>query len=142
MPTLPENSLAAVERAGRSGFVIELDVKLSKDRRPVVMHDDLLDRTTTCTGTVGSKTLVQLRECRLDVLGTETKTAPAPLPHERIPRLEEALEVARTTNARVNLEIKNLPIDSDYQPGSAYADDVLEVVQAARLPSRLLLIQS
>ncbi len=142
VPALPENSLAAFERAGREGFVIELDVKLSKDRRPVVIHDDRLDRTTTCTGTVGSKTLAQLRECRLDVLGTETKVAPAPEPQERIPMLEEALAVARATNARVNLEIKNLPIDSDYQPGSAYADDVLKVVQAARLPSRLLLIQS
>ena len=127
VPTLPENSLAAFERAGRDGFVIELDVKLSSDRKPVVIHDELLDRTTTCTGTVGSKTLAQLRGCRLDVLGTDDKEAPAPAPQEPIPTLAEALEVVRRTGARVNLEIKNLPTDSDYEPGPRprYADDIL-----------------
>jgi len=142
VPTLPENSLPAFERAAGDGVVIELDVKLSKDRVPVVIHDDLLDRTTNCMGTVGSKTLAELRDCRLDINGTDDKTTPIATPTERIPTLEEALDLLRRTGARANVEIKNLPTDSDYDPGTGYAEDILAVVKAAKLPSRQLIVQS
>lgn len=44
---------------------IELDVQLSEDGRNVVMHDDTLNRTTTCDGPVGEHTLAELESCAL-----------------------------------------------------------------------------
>ncbi len=74
----PENSMPAFRAAARRGFVLELDVKLSADRRPVVIHDATLDRTTDCEGRVDSLTLAQLRkDCEIDLLGTERSRAPA-----------------------------------------------------------------
>ncbi len=61
----PENSLQAFERTAADGFVVELDVKLSKDRVPVVIHDATLDRTTTCKGRVIDRTAAELRSCTL-----------------------------------------------------------------------------
>ncbi|MCQ2500659.1 MAG: glycerophosphodiester phosphodiesterase [Lachnospiraceae bacterium] len=41
---IPENSLPAFSRAVESGFAIELDVHLTKDKQLVVFHDDTLKR--------------------------------------------------------------------------------------------------
>jgi glycerophosphoryl diester phosphodiesterase len=57
----PENTLAAFElglRAGADG--LELDVHLSADRVPVVVHDATLDRTTDGTGPVAALTAAEL----------------------------------------------------------------------------------
>ena len=57
----PENTLAAFElglRAGADG--LELDVHLSADGVPVVVHDPALDRTTNATGPVSGRTAAEL----------------------------------------------------------------------------------
>ena len=47
MTTYPENSLLAFTKAAQLGFKhIELDVQLSSDHVPIVMHDPCLKRTT------------------------------------------------------------------------------------------------
>lgn len=58
----PENTLEAFELAVREGAdAFELDVRLSRDGAPVVMHDATLDRTTDRSGPVRAQTLVELR---------------------------------------------------------------------------------
>jgi glycerophosphoryl diester phosphodiesterase len=57
----PENTLAAFEtglRVGADG--LELDVHLSADGVPVVVHDETLDRTTNATGPVAARTADEL----------------------------------------------------------------------------------
>lgn len=132
-PAFPENTLPAFQHASAQGFVLELDVKLTADRVPVVIHDDTVDRTTACTGAVGSFTLAALAACPTDVLGSPgsgLRTAPAtgPVP---IPTLEAVLDHARRTGARLNIEIKNLPNDNDFDPTSAYANRIVDDIEAA-----------
>lgn len=51
----PENTLAAIASAVASGAdCVEIDVHLTLDGVPVVIHDDLLDRTTDGTGPVAA----------------------------------------------------------------------------------------
>jgi glycerophosphoryl diester phosphodiesterase len=58
----PENTLPAFEAAVQRGAdAVELDVRLTADGAPVVIHDATLDRTTDRTGPVGAQTLAQLR---------------------------------------------------------------------------------
>jgi glycerophosphoryl diester phosphodiesterase len=44
-PTIPENSMAAFQRAVEEGFGIELDVHLTRDGKLAVIHDSSLKRT-------------------------------------------------------------------------------------------------
>jgi len=44
--SIPENSLAAFEAAIEAGLPIEIDVQLTKDKVPVVYHDDFFQRLT------------------------------------------------------------------------------------------------
>lgn len=64
----PENTIAAFELAIMQGADgIELDVQLSRDDQPVVIHDFTLERTTDGTGRVRDRTVRELK--RLDAGG-------------------------------------------------------------------------
>lgn len=59
----PENTLPAFRRALELGVEgIELDVHLSADGVPVVIHDETVDRTTNGQGAVADLTVEQLRQ--------------------------------------------------------------------------------
>lgn len=119
----PENTLAAFRRALELGVdAVELDVHLSADGEPVVLHDSVVDRTTDGTGLVRDMPLAVLR--RLDA-GRWFGEAFA---GERIPTLGEALEALR--RVRVIVEIKNGPI---YYP--QIADRVVAVARAVGHPA-------
>ena len=58
----PENTLPAFEAAVRRGAdAIELDVRVTADGAPVVVHDATLDRTTDRIGPLAALTLAELR---------------------------------------------------------------------------------
>lgn len=65
----PEHTFAAYDLALEQGAdYLEQDLQLTADGELVVLHDQTLDRTArgpaaSCTGTVITKTLAQLREC-------------------------------------------------------------------------------
>jgi len=145
VPRFPENTLPAFRNAAlEHQAVLEVDVKLTKDGVPVVIHDDTFDRTTPCTGPISSRTLAQLDGCRSDVLGSPGSQLPSKetKPEVPIPTLAAVLKFAKGAGARVNLEIKNLPTDNDFDATSAYADRVLDVVDQSGIPRSLVLIQS
>lgn len=59
----PENSKEAYDAAVTIGAdIIEFDVRLTKDRIPVVMHDACLNRTTTGTGLLKDYDLDEVQE--------------------------------------------------------------------------------
>ena len=95
----PENSISAFEAAMAQGADgIELDVELTSDGGLIVMHDDTLDRTTTCTGCVSAYTLDEARSCLLlDGDGQPTDEHP--------PTLDETY-AALPRDALVNVELK------------------------------------
>jgi len=99
----PENTLAAFREAVRLGaHAVELDVHLSSDGVPVVIHDDTVDRTTDGRGAVAGMSSKELR--RLDAGAWFSSRFRG----ERIPTLEESLEFARG-RCGVNIEIKEPP---------------------------------
>ncbi|HEX6434369.1 MAG TPA: glycerophosphodiester phosphodiesterase family protein, partial [Gemmatimonadales bacterium] len=58
----PENTMAAFTLAIEQGAdAIELDVRLTADGVPVVLHDTALDRTTNRSGLLHDHTLAELR---------------------------------------------------------------------------------
>jgi glycerophosphoryl diester phosphodiesterase len=132
-PKFGEESLAAYKNAARNGFVLEVDAKLTADGVPVAIHDATLDRTTNCSGEVRSFTRRAMRGCRIDF--------PAGRP-ARIITIRSLLEFAKRAGAGVNLEIKNVPTDPDYDSTPAYANKVMDAVIASGIPRRQLIVQS
>ncbi len=59
----PENTLRAIRRALRDGADgAEVDVHLTQDGHPVLIHDDTVDRTTNGSGPVSAFPLRKLKE--------------------------------------------------------------------------------
>lgn len=97
----PENTLAAVRTAAESGLGwIEFDIMLTGDDRPVIFHDDKLDRITGTQGLMAETRLEAL--ARLDA-GRWFDPAFA---GERVPGLADFLAEALGRGLRVNAEIK------------------------------------
>jgi glycerophosphoryl diester phosphodiesterase len=90
----PENTLPAFEAAVRLGAdAFELDVRLTADGAPVVIHDDTLDRTTDRSGLVRSHTLAELRSVDAGARFTADRDRSYPYRggEARIPSLGEVL---------------------------------------------------
>jgi len=149
VPTYAEESIPAFRAAARHGFVLEVDVKLTADGQAVAFHDATLDRVTNCTGLVRDRTLAQLAQCRVDVLGSpgsDFDPAPPftanPRP-SRIPTLAEVLAIARPRRGLlVSPEIKNQPTDPDFDSTDGYANTVMDALIASGFPPSRLVIQS
>lgn len=84
---LPENTLASFENAITLGVdMIELDVWLSADKIPIVIHDKTIDRTTSKTGLVTDYSAKELQ-------------------HLGIPTLRDVFELV-DNRCEINVEIK------------------------------------
>lgn len=97
----PENTIASLCEAARQGAAwVEVDVMLTADGVPVLIHDETLERTTDGRGAVAATTLADLQ--RLDAGSWfDPRFAGEP-----VPTLENALETILSLGLGLNLEIK------------------------------------
>lgn len=97
----PENTLAAIRAGAAAGFrMVEFDVMLSRDGVPLLIHDETLERTTDGHGLVCEHDFAVLQ--RLDA-GRWHGPAFA---GERLPALEQALDLLLALDLDANIEIK------------------------------------
>lgn len=154
----PENTLPAFEIAFQrcAAPMIELDVHLSRDGVPVIIHDDTLERTTNAVDLFPDRkpwrvvdfTFAELQ--KLDAGSWYVKKDPfgriaaGEIPQAdvslfssgkvRIPTLLSVLSLVRVYGGKVNIEIKNFPI---YYPG--LIEKVLEDVRRTKLEDRVII---
>jgi glycerophosphoryl diester phosphodiesterase len=116
----PENTLAAVKHGIRVGSDWqEIDVRLSKDLRVVVMHDDTVDRTTNGSGPVSEMLAADLQHltaghpkwsekvsARLGALGVLEPVFDDRFAEEKVPTLEQVLSLQ---GSRLMIEIRTDP---------------------------------
>lgn len=90
-----ENTSSAIAAAIDANYAVEVDLQRTADHRAVVFHDAILDRLTTHSGPVASRSAAELQ--RMTVTGSK----------DRIQTLEELLE---QVNGRITLilELKSL----------------------------------
>jgi glycerophosphoryl diester phosphodiesterase len=130
----PENTLASFASALEVGAdLVELDVHLTRDGHPVVMHDPTVDRTTDGHGRVVDHTLAEMR--RLSA-GYSSLFA-SEYAGERVPTLAEVLNFLRG-RCRVMIEIKPEAVTADADAG-VEAVTVAEV-RKARMEKDVALI--
>lgn len=85
----PENCIATFERTLQQAFaMLEVDPRLSRDGKIVVLHDATLQRTTTGAGNVSDFALTELKQLHL-------KDPDGQVTPFQIPTLDEVLEWAR-----------------------------------------------
>jgi glycerophosphoryl diester phosphodiesterase len=110
---MPENTLEAFIRAGQLGADgVELDVRRTADGAMVVHHDAAL---------ADGRLIVELGEMGLPLY---------------VPNLRAALEAC--AGKFVNIEIKNVPIDPDWDPDESVAAGVVALVQQMGIEEQVI----
>ncbi|HEY8500630.1 MAG TPA: glycerophosphodiester phosphodiesterase family protein [Clostridia bacterium] len=103
---VPENSITAFKKAGEKGYGVELDVRLTKDNKLVVFHDENLKRMCGLDVKVKDADFKDLENCRL--CGTE----------ETIPLFSDVLKV-----------LEDMPVICEIKAGSdESASEICEAV--------------
>ena len=113
--THPENTIAAFNEAVRLGaHMIEFDVRMTRDSKLVVIHDESVDRTTNGSGFVRELTLEEIK--LLDVGSWKSNNFEG----ERIPTLSEVLNII-PQNIWLNIHLKG-----DRKLGEAVAKVIID----------------
>lgn len=126
----PENTLAAFDAAITAGAdMIELDVRLTADGVPVVIHDQDVALTTDGTGLISELTMAQVTDLNAGARWQR---------RESVPTLREALTLLRG-RAAVEIDVKNDPGEPGYDPSrQVLADEVLKLLDALRFASAIV----
>ena len=105
----PENTLSAFAGAYAAGAkTVEFDVRKTKDGQLVIFHDDTLEKFTGDDSTIADHTYEELLQ--IDAgrwFGREYSM-------ERIPTLDQTLDLLSTTNMRIFCELKNIGDDPEF----------------------------
>jgi len=134
----PENTIFAFEAAQKKFDMFEFDVQYTKDKVPVVFHDNDLLRCTNAKDIY--KDRVYLKDFtyeeikKLDNVSWFTNSNPfnvsldykklKKLPKNSIPHLDEVLEFIKSSNFPANLEIKPSFLESKF-----IVDDILTRIE-------------
>lgn len=124
----PENTLSAIQLALNDERIesIEIDVQLTKDYIPVVIHDFTLNRTTNGKGFVKEYTFEELR--KLDAGSWFSSEYSG----EKIPSLAEVLEMVKGKGKKLNIELKTA---GDMYPH--IAEKVIELLHSYQMQSEV-----
>ena len=156
----PENTLPAIRKAWEVGAdVLEIDVAPTMDGGLIILHDDLLLRTTDVRARFPDRarkpcttfTLAEIRSldagswfAAADPFGriAAGQISPAELQSfagVAIPTLQEVLIFAQEKSWRVNIEIKRAPTPMETFP---ITNAVLQCIEQLRVPAGLVSISS
>jgi glycerophosphoryl diester phosphodiesterase len=133
----PENTIAAFHRARELGADgVELDVTLTRDRVPVVIHDDTVDRTTDGHGAVNDMTVYDIK--RLDAGGWKNPAYRG----ESIPTLAEVFDALGDWVKPSGLEYKgviNVELKSATLRTDGVERQVVNLVEQMKLQESVIL---
>ena len=97
----PENTLESILKAFDLGLsFVEIDVKISKDRVPILLHDDTLDRTTNGSGLAIDYDYENIKKLDAGKFFYKKNT------NIFVPKLEDILILCTNYNGNLNIELK------------------------------------
>jgi len=97
----PENTLESILKAFDLGLsFVEIDVKISKDRVPILLHDDTLDRTTNGSGLAIDYDYENIKRLDAGKFFYKENT------NIFVPKLEDILSLCTNYNGNLNIELK------------------------------------
>ena len=107
----PENTLSAFAGAYAHGAkTVEFDVRKTKDGQLVIYHDETLEKVNGGDATIAESTYEELLELDAGEWYSED------FARERIPTLDQVLDLLQSTNMRMFCELKDIGNDPEFAP--------------------------
>jgi glycerophosphoryl diester phosphodiesterase len=146
--TYPENTLLSFKKAIEIGVDgLELDVHVTKDGEVVVIHDETLDRTTSGSGWIKDLTLAEIRKVSAGSRFCHFNKYEKNWDHEKVPTLQEVLELIAPYPIELNIELKTSMIPYDrieekvLQIVDQFASDKKVIYSSFHLPTLIRIKQ-
>ena len=132
----PENTLPAFRYAIEQGVdFLELDVLVTKDDVPVVVHDALIDGIP-----IYALTLAELKEYDCGAKQNPLFETQIPVPGTRVPTLDEVFDLSRGTTVQFNVETKIFADHPELAPGpDAFTGMILDLIRKHGIDERIIL---
>ncbi len=135
----PENTICAFRQARQLGADgVELDVTLTRDNVPVVIHDDTVDRTTNGHGPIRALTILEVKKLDAGAWKGEQFRG------ETIPTLAEVFDAladwikptgsSRAPRGLINVELKSTTIGTD-----GVEREVVNLIAQKNIEDRILI---
>lgn len=125
----PENTMVAFREAlHQRADGIEIDVQLTKDGHPIIMHDEKVNRTTNGQGYIKDFTLEEIK--RLDAGSWKSKRFAG----EKVPTLKELFQWVKETSLYINIELKNNIIEYPL-----LEEKILELIADFKIEERIII---
>ncbi len=109
----PENTLESITKAFEIGLnFVEIDVKISRDKVAILLHDDTLDRTTNGSGLAIDYDYENIKKLDAGKFFYKKNT------NIFVPKLEDILSLCINNNGNLNIELKpneNFEKENAYQ---------------------------
>jgi glycerophosphoryl diester phosphodiesterase len=141
----PENTVPAFEYAIAQGVdALEMDMAVTQDNVVVISHDPIL-RKPVCTGprdevVIHSLNLAEVRAWDCGVKQNPKFPHQQPVPHARMPTLDEVFDLASRGSFDYNIETKSFPDKPEYTPPpDEFVRLVLQKIRQHRLERRIIL---
>lgn len=130
----PENTILSIKESVKLGLkFVEVDVSLTKENIPILIHDETLDRTTSLKGRVSSVSFDEL--IKTDAGSWKGKN----FKDEKIPSLEKVLEYISTLkDVTLNLEIKKECYKKKLN-GVSIETHILDLLKKYKLKNRVII---
>lgn len=117
----PENTLAAVKEACVQGAKwIEVDVKITYDGIPILMHDETIDRTTDGSGSVADLTWDEVKDVDAGIKCGSNFAG------EKIPTLSDVMQAVVDADMNIIVEMKPCP-------GRARATTMVTIIEMSKI---------
>lgn len=98
----PENTILAFEYAQSTGATMfETDLRFTKDKKVIIMHDKHLDRTTNCSGKISKWTLAKIQKKCEAGSWLDSKFS-----HAKVPTLQDLMNFVAKSQMTVVLDLK------------------------------------
>lgn len=125
----PENTMLAFQKALEAGCEgMEFDVHFTKDRELVIIHDELIDRTSGAHGFVKDMTYEEL--CKVDF----SYKWKGQVPFQKIPTLREYFELVKDKDILNNIELKTGVFEYDGIEQAVY-----DLIQEFHMEDRVII---
>lgn len=126
----PENTILSFDQAVKiKSHMLEFDIQLTLDNIPVVIHDNLVDRTTNGNGAVSDYSYSDLR--KLDAGSWKNSN----YVNQKIPSLEEVIE-KYSNEIPMNIEIKTESVNDKIQSG--IEEKAVEIIEKYNCKSNII----
>lgn len=99
-----ENTISSIVESNKVGAeIVEIDVQQTKDGQFVVFHDETLSRLSLRSGIIHQMTLAELTDITVFDKGL----------HDKIPSLQQVLDVSQKLNIKLLIELKTHGYETD-----------------------------